>query len=205
MRDILRPPTSMPKSRLAFALEQLALDDWKAFEEFASAFLASEFPDLRTIAGTNDLGRDAVLYQSGTEPDVVLQYSITTDWRSKVLGTVGRLAKKKIKCRVLVYASNQEIGSRADELKSDLRRWRIALDVRDRSYWVERRARSQATRAAAEHIERRVSTLCFPSNNLSSRARSAARTCEQGSSISSCTCATRRTAAPCHTSRTSPL
>lgn len=51
----------MISRRLELALERLQPSDWNRFERLSSAFLASEFDDIRTVASpSGDDGRDAV-------------------------------------------------------------------------------------------------------------------------------------------------
>src|SRR5713226_6510565 len=142
-------------NRFEFALKSVTPADWDRFELLCRSFLASEFDNLRTIAGTNDKGRDGILFECD-DPAVVLQYSITEGWRNKIKETVKRLNEKNIPCQILIFCSNQEIGPRADDLKQTLRKEGISLDVRDRTFFVERIDRSQATRKAAEEFSSQV-------------------------------------------------
>lgn len=152
-------------SRLDFALKNLQGADWDAFERFAAAFFADEFPSLRTVSGVGDKGRDAVL----EDPDasgVVLQYSIVEDWRSKILQTLERLGDAGVNCTLLIYATNRAIGTRADELKAELRRRGVSLEVRDRSHFVDRVNRSDATRAASNDLAARIVDPLLPASSL---------------------------------------
>lgn len=75
----------MITNRLKLALERLQPSDWHRFEKLASAFLASEFDDLRTTASpSGDEGRDSELLAPEAEPKVLLQYSVSADWASKI-------------------------------------------------------------------------------------------------------------------------
>src|SRR6266487_3035888 len=109
--------------QLRVSLDNVRSSDWDLFEGFANAFLVSDFPTLRPIGGTNDKGRDAILYEPDPQPSaaVVLQYSLTKDWSGKIRQTVGRLREKKIPCSVLVYATSREIGPASDALEAELR------------------------------------------------------------------------------------
>lgn len=52
----------MNSRRLELALKELQSSDWRLFEKLCSAFLSSEFDDLRTTASpSGDEGRDAEL------------------------------------------------------------------------------------------------------------------------------------------------
>lgn len=82
----------MITNRLQLALELLQPSDWHRFEKLASAFLASEFDDLRTTASpSGDEGRDSELFAPVAEPKVLLQYSVSADWGSKIHRTVQRI------------------------------------------------------------------------------------------------------------------
>jgi hypothetical protein len=56
--------------RLRLALDQMDQDDGFEFERFANAFLASELPELRPVAGMHDSGRDAFVHSSEQAPNV---------------------------------------------------------------------------------------------------------------------------------------
>ncbi len=140
--------------RLELALERLQPSDWGRFERVASAFLASEFDELRTVANPGgDEGRDAELFSPLAEPTVVVQYSVAVDWRAKINSTVRRLKGTIPGAVVLVYATNQVVGSEWDELKKALRtKHGLSLDVRDRNWFVERVLGSAAKQHAAEEL-----------------------------------------------------
>jgi hypothetical protein len=153
------------RDRLDFAFKNLDVADWQAFEEFCSVFFATEFPDLRTIAGPGDLGRDAILF-AAQEPGVVLQYSIAQDWQGKIRGTIARLKEAGVEHTVLVYATNQTIGPRADDLKRELRGDGLQLDVRDKSFFLDRIDRSAATQAASRRLSDLIVTPLLPTDDL---------------------------------------
>lgn len=53
----------MNRKLFELALERLRPSDWEHFEELSSAFLASDFPSLRTMASpSGDGGRDSELF-----------------------------------------------------------------------------------------------------------------------------------------------
>jgi len=130
----------MPNPRLELALKLVGPEDWRAFEKFASEFLAVEYPALRTKASSSgDLGRDAELYEIDSEPTTVFQYSVRVDWKKKINETVSRLAKTLPNITRIVYVTNQSIGANADDLQHLLRTEKsIWLDIRDRGWFVER-------------------------------------------------------------------
>lgn len=126
--------------RFQLALEQLASTNWSRFEEFASAFLSSEFSDLRTVASpSGDEGRDAEIFSPDGEPFIILQYSVTPKWREKIRDTVRKMANNLPEAKQLIYVTNQKIGAESDALKRELRKNNgIALDIRDRSFFLDR-------------------------------------------------------------------
>lgn len=144
----------MPSPRLNLALERLTSSDWRAFELFAAEFLAVEFPSLRTMASAQgDKGRDGQLYSPTEEPSVAVQYSVTTSWNGKIAQTVTRLADTMPQVRELIYATNQVIGPAADDLVAQLRRQKgLALDIRDRSWFVERELTDPQRAVASEEL-----------------------------------------------------
>src|SRR6266536_844111 len=105
----------MNRARFEFALRQLEDGDWERFEHLAASFIASEYASLRTTASpSGDEGRDGFLYSPAGNSSVVLQYSITRRWENKIRHTVKRLNENFKDIRVLVYVTNQEIGSKGD-------------------------------------------------------------------------------------------
>lgn len=147
----------VPSDRLALALEQLPASDWRVFEVFAAEYLAVEYPSLRTMASASgDKGRDGELYLPDEEPTTAIQYSVTKDWESKIKATVKRLADARPSVDQLIYATSQDIGPAADEIKSMLRvGYSVALDVRDRSWFLEREMTHNQRQVAAEELARR--------------------------------------------------
>lgn len=144
----------MITNRLQLALERLQPSDWSRFERLSSVFLAAEFDNLRTVASpSGDDGRDAELFSPAIEPNVVVQYSVTTAWKAKVGATVKRLGITIPGTQVLIYVSNQLIGADADSLKKILRtKHGIALDVRDRSWFLDRVLETTGRQQAAEEL-----------------------------------------------------
>lgn len=113
---------------------------------------------MRTIASAaGDGGRDAMLFSVEGEETVAIQMSVSVDWAAKINRTVARLGNTHPQVTTLVYSTNSEIGAKADELRTRLRKdKRINLDIRDRSWFVDRENRSVATRAAAAELARHV-------------------------------------------------
>src|SRR5664280_1950213 len=144
----------MITSRLQLALERLQPSDWQRFERLASAFLASEFDTLRTTAApSGDEGRDSELFAPGNEPKVLLQYSVSADWAGKIQGTVRRIQGTFPGALMLVFVSNQLIGASADPIKRRVRQAHgLAVDVRDRNWFLERVVGHPACEVAAEEL-----------------------------------------------------
>ncbi|WP_157256668.1 hypothetical protein [Methyloversatilis discipulorum] len=140
--------------RLELALERLQHSDWNRFERTASVFLATEFDDLRTVATpSGDEGRDAELFSPNDEPKVVIQYSVASDWRAKINATVRRLKDTLPNSLVLIYLTNQTVGADSDDLKKTLRtKYGLALDIRDRHWFIERVNASPQRQHAAEEL-----------------------------------------------------
>jgi hypothetical protein len=140
-------------NRFELALERLQPSDWERFESLASTFLFDEFPVLRTLAwSSGDKGRDSILWQPASDPTVILQYSVTEYWETKIGETVALMKKHSPEASVLIYVTPLAVGPLADKLKQSLRKDRIFLDTRDRSWFVERANRTATTSTAAEEL-----------------------------------------------------
>ncbi|WP_346151520.1 hypothetical protein [Streptomyces labedae] len=148
----------MSRQRLRLALKTLDAGDWRIFEEFAADFLAVEYPSLRTMAATRgDKGRDGQLYTPEEQPTDMVQYSVTPDWKAKIAHTLKRLAENFSEIRRLIYATNQEIGPAADDLvMSTLRDKGVMVDIRDASWFLERRETHPQRANASESLCEKV-------------------------------------------------
>jgi hypothetical protein len=110
------------RGRFELALQHLRPSQGEAFERLASEFLVDEFPNLRTTASpSGDRGRDAFL-QDPEDETVMFQYSIQSDWPSKIRSTTQDLKKHFPEIRELVYVTNHIVGAKADSLRSELRK-----------------------------------------------------------------------------------
>jgi hypothetical protein len=149
--------TNITQSRFEFALKELGSGNWERFEKLASTFLAGDFDEIRTTASpSGDRGRDSQLYNTG-DPTVMLQYSVTKDWRGKIRNTVERIRGEFLSASALVYVTNQVIGSEADDLVAEMRRQqRILLDIRDRHWFSERLHKDRMREIAAEELAMEV-------------------------------------------------
>lgn len=130
----------MKQQRFELALEQLKSGDWARFEKFASQFLAFDYPSLRTVATqSGDLGRDSELFSPEGDSSVLLQYSVTEGWKTKVRQTAKRINENFPEASLLIYATNQQIGADGDALKKELRKdFKLALDIHDRGWFLDR-------------------------------------------------------------------
>jgi hypothetical protein len=157
--------------RFRFALEHADASAWQIFEYLASAFLADEFGDIRTLASASgDGGRDSVLYQPDDDSTIAFQYSVATDWYQKIRKTARRLHDAHSEVRELVYMTSRRIGADADDIKRSLRRdFSLSLDVRDQSWFDEREYRSPATRQAAESFAQRIVDPILKSSSIIDR------------------------------------
>lgn len=88
---------------------------------------------------------------------MVIQYSVAEDWQAKINATVRRIKSTIPGALVLVYMSNWLIGADADSLKKTLRnKHGLSLDIRDRSWFLERVSQSIAKQAAAEELAQTI-------------------------------------------------
>ena len=147
----------MKRERLQLALERIRPEQWKLFEEFASAFLSTLYPDLRTLASpAGDQGRDAELFSYG-RVHTVLQYSVTQSWSNKIRVTAQKISKNLPDARVLIYVTNQSILSAADSLKRDLLdEYGIVLDVHDAAWFLDRFSGNEGREIAAERLAMKI-------------------------------------------------
>lgn len=138
------------------ALSRLSAGDWEQFERLASSFMASEYPSLRTMATcSGDGGRDSELFSDDGEPNTAMQYSVTSDWQRKIKQTVSRLKETFPRITNLIYVTNQSIGASSDSLRKELRGNGLFLDIRDRSWFLERANIDRNREEAAESLARK--------------------------------------------------
>jgi hypothetical protein len=153
------------RDRLAFALDHLRSSDWEAFEALCSEYHAVDFPDLRTIAGTGDMGRDAIL-RSPSHAGVVLQFSIEEDWKGKIDSTIRRVDEAGHQFNLLIYVTNRRVGPKGDQYVLELVAKGHHVDIRDREYFLDRVYLSQAYTRAAEQLSRRIITPLLPGDEI---------------------------------------
>jgi hypothetical protein len=120
---------------------------------------------------SGDGGRDAILYQPQHDEAVVLQYSVATDWKAKIWRTISRLQEiAPGRTKLLIYITNQKVGAEADDLRNRLLQKRgIALDVRDRHWFLERQFTNPQRERAAEDLIERVVEPYLRSRDLTPR------------------------------------
>ena len=148
----------MSRERLNLALERIRPDQWKIFEEFASAFLTSQYPNIRTVATpSGDQGRDAELFSYDGRVPTVLQYSVSKDWRKKIKGTAKRISVSLPDTTILIYVTSQPILSAADILKSDIMKdYGLILDIHDMDWFLDRFAGDGHREAVSEALSRKI-------------------------------------------------
>ena len=138
--------------RLGLALQLLSSEHGFEFERFANAFLASEISDLRPVGGIHDKGRDAFVYQAEAQPDTFVQSSVMEDWPSKITATLDKLSKNGFQVREFIYCTNRAIQTKSDSLRTELRKRRISLDVRDREWFLAFANTSRGRMVASEQL-----------------------------------------------------
>lgn len=130
----------MNRKLFELALDKIRPSDWEHFEEISSTFLASDFPSLRTMANpSGDGGRDSELFSPEGNNKVAIQYSVSDDWNAKIKKTFNRISETLTNVRVLIYMTNQVVGAKGDKIKTTgLTDYGVSLDIRDRSWFLER-------------------------------------------------------------------
>lgn len=136
------------------ALRLIDGPQWRKFETLSTVFLADEYPSLRPLASeSGDGGLDALLFCPSDDESTVLQFSVRKDWGPKIRETCVRVAKTTPTAKVVIFASNQDIGPDASAIKKEMRaEHSIFVDIRDREWFVTNRNRSAAVEAEAEEF-----------------------------------------------------
>jgi len=144
-------------TRFELALKRLDHTTWARFEKLCSAFLAGEYPSLRTLASpSGDQARDAVLFTPEGDPSTAIQYSVTDKWPAKIRETAKNIKQRFSDVQILIYMSNQEIGAKADNLHIEIRKVGIYLDVRDRNWFIERTNLDAQHEDVAEELAKEI-------------------------------------------------
>jgi len=147
---------SITAERLGVALDQVKPTDGALWEAFANSFLSSEFPQLRPVGGIHDAGRDAFLHEADGEPGVYIQHSAQETFETKIRNTLETLRANAFEPRQLIYCSPRDIIKKCDTIKRELRLKGVALDVRDRTYFVTFRNQSAGRVAASEELAKKL-------------------------------------------------
>lgn len=143
----------MGSQRLTFALANTKSDHWRAFEIFASAFHVDNYPSLQTTATTHgDKGRDGQLFLPLEDSKTMLQYSVTVNWASKIRKTKRRLEDSYKSVTRLIYCTPVEIGAAGDALVEEFRKNKVALEIHDRSWFVDRASTTANRQAAVDEL-----------------------------------------------------
>jgi hypothetical protein len=102
-------------------------------------------------AASGDEGMDAMLFQPTDDPEVALQFSVRQDWDNKITETCKRLQDTAPGTRVLVFATNQQVGPKINKLRRTIRtKFEMFIDVRDKEWFLTQRNASAAVEAEAE-------------------------------------------------------
>lgn len=152
--------------RIKLALEEITFEKGFLFEQFANKFLASEFPNLRPIGGMHDEGRDAYLYQSGSQEDVFVQISVTPGWKRKITDTITALKKNGHQVREIIYSTNQDLSKEVSEIKSYFRKLGVSIDVRDINYFVTFSNASAESIGICEELAKKIVDPLFSDKGI---------------------------------------
>lgn len=144
--------------RFTLALRQMDGTQWRLFERLATVFLSTEYPALRPVADpTGDGGLDALLFETEDDLSTAIQFSVRSDWSAKIHQTCRRLKESNPTTKILVFVTNQEMGSDVAALRKSVReRHNIYLDPRDCAWLVSQRNASAANSAEAEELAQNI-------------------------------------------------
>lgn len=143
----------MNRKIFELALEKTRPSDWEYFEELSSSFLASEFPEIRTMASSSgDGGRDSELFSPDGVTYIATQYSVSADWEAKINRTIKRLAENFTNIKVLIYLTNQVIGAKGDSIRQKCLISGVSLDIRDKNWFLERHDQDDIKYNASERL-----------------------------------------------------
>lgn len=105
---------------------------------------------------SGDKGRDGQLYKPDEDKATYVQYSVTASWASKIKGTIATLSENFGGKFRLIYATNQRILPDADELVAEQRKLGFEVDIRDRTWFVDRIDTYEQRAIAAEELAKRI-------------------------------------------------
>lgn len=170
--------------RFELALERLHQGDWERFEELCRQFLISEHPNLRTLTGSGEKGRDATLFCEVGVSSLAFQFSIQEDWKGKINKTATTISREFPATRILAYLTNRKVGPKSDALaKEVLEKHALVLDVRDCSWFLDRVNTTAARENAAEELARAVADPFLANEGIASRRPEMLTSEEQGAAI----------------------
>ena len=158
--------------RFEFALEKCPSSSWHAFERLARVFMANDYQTFRNLAAySGDGGRDGMLFLAEDDESVAVQVSVSTDWAAKIHRTQARLRDSIPNARELIYLTNQDIGARADSLRRSFREGRaVRVDIRDRSWFVDREHLAPSTTGASEAFCHQIVDPLLPQSEVFDRS-----------------------------------
>lgn len=128
----------MAFNRTIVVLESLT-DDFE-FERLCSTLLEGEFGSIVPLGGTGDRGRDAVAelytFQGERRREVIFQYSIQEDWKTKLRSGLEKIRKNGFSPVKFVFVTNRKATIQAREtLKEELEReYGCQIDIRDQEW-----------------------------------------------------------------------
>lgn len=148
----------MQRERLQLALERIRPEQWQLFEDFASTFLSTLYPDIRTVASpAGDRGRDAELFSYDGKPHTLLQYSVSQEWQKKIRASARKISENFPHARRLIYVTNRSILSAADSIKRDLLdEYGLVLDIHDAAWFLDRVSQNENSEFAAESLATKI-------------------------------------------------
>ncbi|NTG65158.1 hypothetical protein G6L45_33445 [Agrobacterium rhizogenes] len=88
------------------------------------------------------------------EANVMFQYTVRDDWEQKVKDTLKRLLQEFPNSNVVIFCTNQLIGAKGDRVRKLAREQGVSLDIRDRSWFVERLDLDDSRKNAAAELAR---------------------------------------------------
>src|SRR5882724_9159161 len=105
---------TLTAARFRLALELTKGPDWRPFEELASAFVMSQYPNIRPMGtASGDEGRDSEVFAVDGNPRLLFQFSVRVDWATKINQTLKRIKGTFPDAQLLTYVTNQQVGAKA--------------------------------------------------------------------------------------------
>ncbi len=162
----------MNRKLFELALNRMRPSDWKYFEELSSQFLVSDFSGIRPMANWGgDGGRDSELFTPNGISTVVIQYSVSESWGSKIDQTLEKIKKNFPDARILIYMTNKMIGAKGDQKRTDTRNKGLALDIRDKNWFLDRFEMDDAKYGAASRLVELIATPYLEGQDIIKKKR----------------------------------